>query len=94
MQEKGIEVSKRDLTEEDNHQDGCDENGDEKTNHGCASRGREITWLILNLVLWWKQENSKGKEVGWGLTAIQKHDKYSFVFCLIPHAFMAGVAQW
>jgi len=51
MQEKGIEVSKRDLTEEDNHQDGCDENGDEKTDHGCASKGRKITWLILNLVL-------------------------------------------
>jgi hypothetical protein len=52
MIEESIEVSKRDLTEEDDDQDGCDENGDEKTDHGCASTERRITWLILNLVLW------------------------------------------
>jgi hypothetical protein len=43
MQEKSIEISKRDLTEEDDDQDGCDENGDEKTDHGCASTERRIT---------------------------------------------------
>jgi hypothetical protein len=51
MKEKSIEVSKRDLTEEDDDQDDCDENGDEKTNHRCASKNREITRLILNCVL-------------------------------------------
>ena len=51
MQEKGIEVSKRDLTEEDNHEDGGDENGDEKTDHSCAFWSRGITWLILNFVM-------------------------------------------
>jgi len=64
MQEKSIEISKRDLTEEDDDQDGCDENGDEKTDHGCASTERRITWFILNLVLWGMQENSKSKEAG------------------------------
>ena len=57
MKEKDIEVSKRNLTDEDDDQDGCDENGDEKTDHGCASTGRRITWFILNLVLRRKQEN-------------------------------------
>ena len=57
MKEQGIEVSKRNLTEEDDDQNGRDENGDEKTDHGCASTSRGITWLILNLVLRRKQEN-------------------------------------
>ena len=51
MKEESIEISKRNLTEEDDNQDGCDENGNEKTDHGCAFRRKGITWFILNLVV-------------------------------------------
>ena len=51
MKEEGIEVSKRNLTEEEEDQNGCDENRNEKYDHGRASQGGGITWLILNLVL-------------------------------------------
>ena len=48
MKEKGIKISERNLTEEDNDQNGRDENGDEQTDHSCASTSTGITWLILN----------------------------------------------
>jgi hypothetical protein len=52
VKEKGREISKGDLTEEDDDEDACDENGDEKTDHSCAFWSRGITWLILNFVMW------------------------------------------
>ena len=51
VKEKGREISKGNLTEEDDEEDACYENRDEKTDHSCASGSRGITWLILNFVM-------------------------------------------